>query len=892
MTLLLTKPGIDVFAGTNADGSTRPPVPADAQGWATEIENYVGLLNAAGAAVVYDTVAELNLDLAHAAGAWGLVTDDGPYSGYYVKSGGSGAGLWSLKLPLSYSFVNAIDAGAGTANAIEVTARFPVFDGIVVAFALFRNTTSSPVTVSIPGLPALTLKTNRGNNASGLTAEMEIWGRVRLEDNTFRLLNDQDVSALVGQAETAQALAEAARDEALSAVPNVFPLTSAALKALDTSVITSAFLKQDRIAGQFKFVASDLSGILSPVSFITEAISGNVVTKADHGLTQNQAVYATTSVNGLTANTIMYVIGQWASCIYYNTETAAFTAGQTLTGGTSGATATIDKVIDNGTIGIVLISGITGTFASGETITDGLGGSAKATAGVETIRDPDRFELASSFANAAAGTAFTLTGTTAFTLKTHIDPREIAYVIPDGKAFDGSEGAWVRLHNGRMATDFAATTRDGSADDTEKLQAIVHYVTASRLATLYLSAGGTHKTTSSIFMARPIEFYGTGIDSDYGDVYAAAYFDQTNGFYHSTIRATGDFSAIVMLGAGSYNLHDFNIQYPSSTPAAGRIGIQSYTPLDGPGLRDINVYSRITRVSVNRAYYGLFLRDCYDFVVGDCVINGCEGRGIVLVNRVMSSVSDGQISGCSIHNNKLGAILITSSGGVRIMFNKLNYGDVSSSVAIEYNANLNEAGQIEPILISANSIEGQNQGIVIRRSAGIFTVSQVNISANQVWTGGACIVIVVDGTSQWVNTVNISTNTVTTAVTGAICINVDGVQFGLISSNQCAAGAGGGTTVVVGAHTTKVKAVNNNGTDNCVPPTVTTPTVPVTDVSGTNTYPHPIDVYTYGGTGTATKLNGATINNTCNGYLRLEPGDSYSFTYSTAPTMYWKAASA
>lgn len=62
----------------------------------------------------------------------------------------------------------------------------------------------------------------------------------------------------------------------------------------------------------------------------------------------------------------------------YDAETAAFTAGQTLTGGTSGHTGTIVKVIDNGTTGTLWLRATSGTFQDNETITDGAGGSATA----------------------------------------------------------------------------------------------------------------------------------------------------------------------------------------------------------------------------------------------------------------------------------------------------------------------------------------------------------------------------------------------------------------------------------------------------------------------------------------------------------------------------------
>jgi hypothetical protein len=61
----------------------------------------------------------------------------------------------------------------------------------------------------------------------------------------------------------------------------------------------------------------------------------------------------------------------------YDAETAPFAAGETLTGGTSAATAIIVKVIDGGTSGTLWLKTISGTFEDNETITSA-GGSADA----------------------------------------------------------------------------------------------------------------------------------------------------------------------------------------------------------------------------------------------------------------------------------------------------------------------------------------------------------------------------------------------------------------------------------------------------------------------------------------------------------------------------------
>lgn len=63
----------------------------------------------------------------------------------------------------------------------------------------------------------------------------------------------------------------------------------------------------------------------------------------------------------------------------YDAETAPFTVGQTLTGGTSGATAIITRVVDEGADGYLVLGAITGgPFQDNEAITDGAGGSATA----------------------------------------------------------------------------------------------------------------------------------------------------------------------------------------------------------------------------------------------------------------------------------------------------------------------------------------------------------------------------------------------------------------------------------------------------------------------------------------------------------------------------------
>ena len=74
------------------------------------------------------------------------------------------------------------------------------------------------------------------------------------------------------------------------------------------------------------------------------------------------------------------------TALNYTTETQTFVVGRTLTGGTSGHTATIVKVIDNGTTGTLWLKSATGIFQNAEIITgSSSGGSATASGTATTL---------------------------------------------------------------------------------------------------------------------------------------------------------------------------------------------------------------------------------------------------------------------------------------------------------------------------------------------------------------------------------------------------------------------------------------------------------------------------------------------------------------------------
>ncbi|PJR11564.1 hypothetical protein [Sinorhizobium meliloti] len=193
-------------------GSPLQPAKSEIRALLTQYETAIDAYSSGAGSIAKPTKALLDADLAHAADvtAWVYADTAVANNGIYRKTGASGAGSWSFILPLPFSFINAVDAGAGAANAIQATTTIPVSEYALIKMNIFEANTGSPVTISFNGGTALTIKTNSGNDvaAGGLVAGMIVLGIV--SGSTFRLLSDQVSSAIVAAAEAAQAAAEAA----------------------------------------------------------------------------------------------------------------------------------------------------------------------------------------------------------------------------------------------------------------------------------------------------------------------------------------------------------------------------------------------------------------------------------------------------------------------------------------------------------------------------------------------------------------------------------------------------------------------------------------------------------------------------------------------------------
>lgn len=120
-----------------------------------------------------------------------------------------------------------------------------------------------------------------------------------------QLENRELESDLLNQAVAAAAMAELWGGIAQGSVPNVFVTSRAAMKLLSTASTINAWFDGD----QWSWVASSFATILRTLVGTATADAGtDTLTDADHGLETGIALLCNSTLNGVTANTLVYAV--------------------------------------------------------------------------------------------------------------------------------------------------------------------------------------------------------------------------------------------------------------------------------------------------------------------------------------------------------------------------------------------------------------------------------------------------------------------------------------------------------------------------------------------------------------------------------------------------------
>jgi len=127
---------------------------------------------------------------------------------------------------------------------------------------------------------------------------------------------------------------------------------------------------------------------------ITGGTSGAKATILD---IDDDGTQGTLYIQSILPGTVTYALN-------FDTQTANFTVGQVVTGTTSTAHGVIISQVDIGTTGTLYLQTVAGTFTAGETLTDPLGGSAKVN-GTISVSDAGLFQNNETITDPLGGSA-------------------------------------------------------------------------------------------------------------------------------------------------------------------------------------------------------------------------------------------------------------------------------------------------------------------------------------------------------------------------------------------------------------------------------------------------------------------------------------------------------
>ncbi|TGP50313.1 hypothetical protein EN873_24380 [bacterium M00.F.Ca.ET.230.01.1.1] len=230
-----------VTDGVPASGPWAPRK-SDVRQWGAYLESLATLSYTNGK--VYPTKAALDADLAPAANTPALVIGDGANDGLYMKVGATMAGSWTRLVDFvpGTQIVHAVDAGAGTPNAIIATSSISLSPSgsQLVRLDVFEANTG-PVSVAFNGAAPIPIKTASGSDpVSGGLAPGAVLGTI--SGGTFRLLSDQASAAVMAAAEASAAAASASATDADAAAirsQGYAALAGAALAPLNFATVAS-----------------------------------------------------------------------------------------------------------------------------------------------------------------------------------------------------------------------------------------------------------------------------------------------------------------------------------------------------------------------------------------------------------------------------------------------------------------------------------------------------------------------------------------------------------------------------------------------------------------------------------------------------------------------------
>lgn len=347
---------------------------------------------------------------------------------------------------------------------------------------------------------------------------------------------------------------------------------------------------------------------------------------------------------------------------------------------------------------------------------------------------------------------------------------------------------------------------DYTTDDTVAIQAAI--TAAEAAGGKLIGPYGRYRTSAPLVVSDHLLLEGHGYPDDAGAGYASSVvFDNA---LKGTVFYPGAHDCFQLTSNRAVQMQGFQIVYNQSAPSG-----HNYAGIRAAPASGINVRSVFRDINIVCADIAMVMANMLEFRVDN--VNMLYGfqSGIMISNAAYPSWGDSSIQNCTMWGNgvyQTSNINIASCGGLRIINNKLNGGNPTTSSGILFSPTGTAVQNAEPLIINSNSMEGQAVGINFANGKPTTaSITECLINGNQIWSGVNAILANTSGTPKWLNGFALVGNDLMT-LNGASqpVVLLDNATMGIIAGNQIAFSAGGaGTGMILGTKTSNVNVQSN-----------------------------------------------------------------------------------
>jgi hypothetical protein len=367
----------------------------------------------------------------------------------------------------------------------------------------------------------------------------------------------------------------------------------------------------------------------------------------------------------------------------------------------------------------------------------------------------------------------------------------------------------------------ATSTVSSSAvdhDDTVALQALFDAARAQN-RTAYIT-GGAYWVTSTLTSTSHLSITGDGWAGDSGGGYAFHGVGTCSG-WGGTILCADIFTSVLNATTNeAQQWSKFQITYP--VRPAGNTTAMVIQAVNGAG--NSNTESVVDHVMTTGHDIALQMINALDFdVLEPRFLYGWVG-GLYVDAPNYPSYNQALISGGMIWgdgddiaaaNPYAWHVYLGAGGDLRITNGlKLQAGGPNTN-GILLQCRSSGSQDMEPMVISDLSIEGQQNGITFNTGNANCRPSQIAITGNQIWAGGKALLVNANSvapTTPWVFNLTLTGNSFTVnGGTGKNAVALDGVRTAIVTGNVygCSGGCSSSTALVLGPNSSNINVQSN-----------------------------------------------------------------------------------